>query len=78
MATQYPALTDRHTAFIAKHEMYFVATAARDGRVNVSPKGLALFPPLRGSRNAFVLDIDLVQTSCGDGSRSTGSPASGT
>ena len=28
---------------------------------------LALFPPLLGARNAFVLDIDLVQTSCGYG-----------
>ena len=28
---------------------------------------LALFPPMQGSRNIFVLDIDLVQTSCGFG-----------
>ncbi len=114
--------------------MFFVATAARDGRVNISPKGLdslrvvapnrvvwlngtgsgnetaahlldvprmtimfcsferkplilrlygtaravhpadaewpglaALFPPLSGARNLFVLDVDLVQTSCGYG-----------
>ena len=26
-----------------------------------------LFPPIRGARNIFVLDIDLVQTSCGYG-----------
>ncbi len=27
----------------------------------------ALFPPLLGARNIFVLDVDLVQTSCGYG-----------
>lgn len=134
MAQQFPELTDRLTTFIERQQMYFVATAARGGRVNVSPKGLdtlrvlsprrvvwlngtgsgnetaahlldvprmtlmfcsfgreplvlrlygtaravhepdaewgdlyALFPPMRGARNIFVLDIDLVQTSCGYG-----------
>jgi len=134
MATQHPELTARLTAFIERQPMYFVATAARDGRVNVSPKGLdslrvlsptqvmflngtgsgnetaahlldvprmtimfcsyareplilrlygtaravhagdeeweercSAFPPMRGARNIFVLDIDLVQTSCGYG-----------
>ena len=28
---------------------------------------LGLFPPMKGARNIFVLDIDLVQTSCGFG-----------
>lgn len=134
MATQYPELTDRLRAFIEAQHMFFVATAARDGRVNVSPKGLdslrvlsparvvwlngtgsgnetaahlldtprmtlmfcsfvreplilrlygtaravhatdaewpdllGLLSPMRGARNIFVLDIDLVQTSCGYG-----------
>lgn len=40
MATQFPAITDRHRTFIENQHLYFVATAARDGRVNVSPKGL--------------------------------------
>lgn len=40
MATQYPAITDRLLRFIEAQHMYFVATAARDGRVNISPKGL--------------------------------------
>ena len=40
MGKQFPAITDRLGAFIAEQKMYFVATAARDGRVNVSPKGL--------------------------------------
>lgn len=134
MAKQFPAITDRLRAFIEAQPLFFVATAARDGRVNVSPKGLdslrvlsptrvvwlngtgsgnesaahlidsprmtimfcsfvreplilrlygdaravhdgdtewpdllELFPPMLGARNVFVLDIDLVQTSCGYG-----------
>lgn len=134
MAQQFEAMTERHLAFIEKQHMFFVATAARDGRVNVSPKGLDslrvlspnqvvwlngtgsgnetaahlldspritimfcsfareplilrlygtaraihepddewgtfihLFPPMKGSRNIFVVDVDLVQTSCGYG-----------
>lgn len=120
--------------FIENQIMFFVATAAPDGRVNLSPKGLdslrvlsdqkiawlsltgsgnetaahllqnprmtlmfcafagdplilrtygdakvlhpydseweeyyALFPDFAGARNIFVLDIDLVTTSCGTG-----------
>src|SRR3954469_16538580 len=40
MAKQYDEITDRHRAFIQRQPMFFVATAAGDGRVNVSPKGL--------------------------------------
>ena len=131
---QYSELTDRLRTFIEAQQLFFVATAAREGRVNVSPKGLdslrivsptrvvwlngtgsgnetaahlrdvprmtlmfcsfvreplilrlygtaravhsrdeewdeltGLFPPLLGARNVFVLDVDLVQTSCGYG-----------
>lgn len=134
MATQYDEITESIRAFIAAQHMFFVGTAARDGRVNVSPKGLDslrvvgpnrvvwlngtgsgnesaahvldtprmtlmfcafegkplilrlygtaraihegeagwddlidLFPPMRGARNIFDVDIDLVQTSCGFG-----------
>ena len=134
MAKQFPDISDQHRRFIEDQHMFFVATAARDGRVNLSPKGLdslrvlgpnrvvwlngtgsgnesaahlldtprmtlmfcavegrplilrlygtaraihaddtewdellALFPPLPGARNIFVLDVDLVQTSCGHG-----------
>jgi hypothetical protein len=28
---------------------------------------ISLFPPMKGARNIFVLDVDLVQTSCGYG-----------
>ncbi|MGP6085553.1 pyridoxamine 5'-phosphate oxidase family protein [Antarctobacter jejuensis] len=40
MGTQYPALTDALTGFIAAQHIFFVATAAEDGRVNLSPKGM--------------------------------------
>ena len=40
MAQQYPQITDRLRSFIEAQHLYFVATAARNGRVNVSPKGL--------------------------------------
>jgi hypothetical protein len=134
MATQYDAISDRHRAFIERQPLFFVATAARSGRVNVSPKGLdslrvlgpnqvvwlngtgsgnetaahlldvnrmtimfcsfvreplilrlygtarevqqsdadwarlsELFPPMRGARQLYDVDVDLVQTSCGYG-----------
>ncbi|GHF47383.1 hypothetical protein HNQ07_002795 [Deinococcus metalli] len=132
MAKQMPALSDHLRAFIEAQHLYFVGTAAPDGRVNVSPKGMdslrvlgpnrvawlnvtgsgnetaahvlqvprmtlmfcalegpplilrlygtarmiqpvdaewaehaALFPPLPGARQVYVLDVDVVQTSCG-------------
>jgi Pyridoxamine 5''-phosphate oxidase. len=40
MATQYPELNDKLIAFIQEQALFFVGTADRDGRVNVSPKGL--------------------------------------
>ena len=132
MGKRLPALSPVLQQFIAAQSMYFVATAASGGHVNVSPKGLdslrvlspgrvawlnvtgsgnetaahllqsprmtlmfcafqgppmilrlygtarmvqpgdtdwnelsVLFPPLPGARQVYVLDIDLVQTSCG-------------
>src|ERR1700744_3197669 len=40
MAQQYDEISDRLAKFIAAQHLFFVATAASDGRVNVSPKGL--------------------------------------
>lgn len=40
MAKQYPTLTPQHRQFIAAQHIFFVGTAAPDGRVNVSPKGM--------------------------------------
>lgn len=39
MSTEYPTINSYLADFIAKQPMFFVATAAQDGRVNVSPKG---------------------------------------
>jgi Pyridoxamine 5'-phosphate oxidase len=134
MAKQLEQITPVLQDFIAKQKMFFVGTAAPDGRVNVSPKGMDTlrivspnrvlwlnstgsgnesaahilenprmtimfcafegapmilrlygtaravhprdaewndlypqFPPLPGARQVFVLEVDLVQTSCGMG-----------
>jgi hypothetical protein len=71
MAQQYDEISDRLRAFIERQPMFFVATAARGGRVNVSPKGLdslRVLDPNRvvwlngtGSGNetaAHLLDVD--------------------
>lgn len=39
MAQQFSELAAAHQKFIAKQKIFFVATAAKDGRVNLSPKG---------------------------------------
>lgn len=40
MGTRFKALEEKHTAFIRAQKMFFVATAAPQGRVNLSPKGM--------------------------------------
>ncbi|GMA16972.1 pyridoxamine 5'-phosphate oxidase family protein [Deinococcus metallilatus] len=132
MAKRMDSLSPVLQAFIERQHVFFVATAAPEGRVNVSPKGmdslrvltpgrvawlgvtgsgnetaahllqhprmtlmfcafegpplilrlygqarmvqpgdpeweewLGLFPPLPAARQVYVLDVDLVQTSCG-------------
>ncbi|MEP5732434.1 MAG: pyridoxamine 5'-phosphate oxidase family protein [Sulfitobacter sp.] len=40
MAKQFDALTEDHLSFIAAQHLFFCATAADQGRVNVSPKGM--------------------------------------
>ena len=40
MAKQFDALSDDQRGFIAASHIFFVATAAATGRVNVSPKGM--------------------------------------
>ena len=40
MADFFDALTDAHIAMIAAQPVFFVATAAAGGRINLSPKGL--------------------------------------
>lgn len=40
MAQQFSEITPYLQTFIGQQQLFFVGTAARDGRVNVSPKGL--------------------------------------
>ena len=40
MAKRYTEISDRLKQFIEVQKIFFVATAAADGRVNVSPKGM--------------------------------------
>ena len=134
MSVKFQELGDDHTEFIQQQKIFFVGTAAADGRVNVSPKGkdalrvlgknrvawlnltgsgnetaahliesdrmtlmfcafegdplilrlyghakifhprdaewpglVSLFPTIPGARQIIDLEIDLVQTSCGNG-----------
>jgi hypothetical protein len=39
----FDTLNDDHAAFIAKQPVFFVATAAADARINLSPKGMDAF-----------------------------------
>lgn len=54
MADFFDALDDDHIAFIAKQPMFFVATAAADGRINLSPKGYDSFRVLGPNRVAYL------------------------
>ncbi|MEM0912592.1 MAG: pyridoxamine 5'-phosphate oxidase family protein [Pseudomonadota bacterium] len=40
MAEKFDALTDKHIEFIEKQHVFFVGTAASEGLINVSPKGM--------------------------------------
>jgi len=54
MAEFFDALNDDHRAFIAKQPVFFVATAAADGLVNLSPKGYDAFRMLGKNRVAYL------------------------
>lgn len=49
MAKQYPQLNPDHVEFINRQKLYFVATAAEESRVNISPKGLDTLRVLNGN-----------------------------
>ena len=55
MGQQFSTISDRHRAFIEAQRIFFVASAAPGGRVNVSPKGMATFRVL-GPNEAAYLD----------------------
>jgi hypothetical protein len=54
MGQQFPVITDQHRAFIERQKLFFVATAAPKGRVNVSPKGMATLRVLGGNEVAYL------------------------
>ncbi|MCE9521914.1 MAG: pyridoxamine 5'-phosphate oxidase family protein [Alphaproteobacteria bacterium] len=56
MSEFFDALTDDHRAFIAKQPVFFVATAAQNARINLSPKGMNSFRVLDGRRVGY-LDV---------------------
>ena len=43
MAQQYSEISEKLIEFIKKQKLFFVGTAAADGRVNISPKGMDSF-----------------------------------
>lgn len=49
-------VTADHTVFIAKQPVFFIATAAADARINLSPKGMDCFRVLGPKRVAY-LDV---------------------
>jgi hypothetical protein len=55
MADFTETLTSEHEAMIARQAIFFTATAAKDGRINLSPKGLAdTFKVISPSRVAYL------------------------
>ena len=40
MAKQYTQISDKLKQFVEQQKIFFVSTAASDGRVNISPKGM--------------------------------------
>jgi hypothetical protein len=56
MAKFFEALDDDHCGFIAKQPVFFVATAAAETRINLSPKGMDCFRVL-GANTVAWLDV---------------------
>jgi hypothetical protein len=54
MAKFYQEITDELQAFISTQHLFFVATAAQNGRINLSPKGLDSFRVLNANQVAFM------------------------
>lgn len=54
MGHQFTSLSERHRTFIEKQKLFFVASAAPHGRVNVSPKGMATFRVLGANEVAYL------------------------
>lgn len=54
MATFYEVLGEKHIEFIERQHMFFVASAAAQGRVNLSPKGMDTFRVLDANTVAYL------------------------
>ena len=54
MSEFFDHITDEHRAFIAAQPVFFVATAAADARINLSPKGMDTFRVLGPNRVAYL------------------------
>ncbi|MEM7703095.1 MAG: pyridoxamine 5'-phosphate oxidase family protein [Pseudomonadota bacterium] len=54
MADFTDTLTDKHVAMIEKQPVFFVATAAEDARINLSPKGYDAFRVLAEDKVAYL------------------------
>ncbi len=54
MADFFDTLTEKHIAMIEGQPMFFVATAAAHGRINLSPKGYDAFRVLSPGRVAYL------------------------
>ncbi len=54
MAEFTETLNDKHVEMIGKQPIFFTATAAADGRINLSPKGYDAFRILSPSRVAYL------------------------
>ena len=54
MAKFYPALNDQHRLFIRRQKIFFTASAADAGRINLSPKGMDSLRILDEHRVAYL------------------------
>jgi hypothetical protein len=54
MAEFTETLTDKHVEMIGKQSIFFTATAAADGRINLSPKGYDVFRVLSPGKVAYL------------------------
>ncbi|MDT8429761.1 MAG: pyridoxamine 5'-phosphate oxidase family protein [Pseudomonadales bacterium] len=54
MADRFDSLSEEHIGFIRRQAIYFIGTAAADGFVNVSPKGMDTFRVLDATRIAWL------------------------
>jgi len=54
MADFFDALTEKHCDYIAAQSVFFVATAADDARINLSPKGYDAFRVLAPDRVGYL------------------------